>query len=143
MNAYKQIAMSKSLSKLKIKIVELGENCNIFARFANSPISQAYICSKTFDELRWIITWWCKGISQLMGVLNEESGGNSQMLVNDFDCISIDAMGLLKQMAKATWGKTGKDLASSFGNRFDYLAMSASTFLLHSIHTMVSSSKIL
>ena len=47
---------------------------------------------------------------------------NSKTLVNDFDCIAIDAICLLNQMAKLTLVKPEKDLTSSFCNRVDELA---------------------
>ena len=133
---------AKKTIKIKDKIVELEHSCNLFAKCSTLAQKRDIDVERIVGhhELSTVprslmntdgsLLDGGEGKSQLVKTLKTESGTSSQPLINDFDCIAIDAMCLLNQMNKPTWVKTGKDLASSFCKRVDDIAMSATTVLV-------------
>ena len=133
---------AKKTIKIKDKIVELGQNCNLFAKcsiLAQKPDidverivghHELSTVPRSLMNTDGSLLDGDEGRSQLVKTLKTESGTSSHPLINDFDCIAIDAMCLLNQMTKPTWVKTGKDLASSFCKRVDDIAMSAIILLV-------------
>ena len=105
--------IAKKTIQIKSKIVELEQNCNLFAKcsilaqtrdvgverivghheLSTAPRSLMNTDGSLLDG--------GEGKSQLVKTLKTESGTSSQPLINDFDCIAIDAMCLLNQMTKA------------------------------------------
>ena len=109
---------AKKTIKIKDKIVELRQNCNLFAEC--SILAQK--CDIDMEQIvghhklstvprslmhtdRSLLDWWHRKY-QFVRTLKTESGTSIQPLINDVDCIAIDATCWLNQMTKPTWVKT-------------------------------------
>ena len=133
---------ARKIIKIKEKNVELGQNCNLFAKCSilaqkrDIDMEQIVGHHELFTVPRGLMKSdgtlldGGEGKSQLVKVLKNESGCSTQSLIDDYDCIAIDAMCLLNQMSKPTWVKTGEDLASLFCKRVNDLAMGATTVIV-------------